>query len=100
MNKFITKDHLCFGHMASGRRYIELTADVGWDEFPRYAEKFAQFFAGKIITRNNSVDILLWEITIQNELFHLVYEDFPTMISLESQSDGGDRFIRLLEIRT
>lgn len=34
---------------------------------------------------------------INDQLLRLVYEDFPVMISLESQSEQGDRLVEELK---
>lgn len=38
-------------------------------------------------------------MSLNSENLRLVYEDFPVMITLESQSDGGDKFIEELKDR-
>lgn len=93
MKKFIDDDVYALGRMKSGRLCAELISDVGWEGFPDYAEKFIKLFSGSIISRSDSVDTRVWGVIIKGQPLRLVYEDFPVMISLESQSEEGDRFI-------
>jgi hypothetical protein len=93
MKKFIDEKVFSLGRMRSGRLYVELTSDVDWEDFPNYAEEFVKLFSGKIISRSDSIDTRVWGANIKDRLLRLVYEDFPVMISLESQSEEGDRFI-------
>ncbi|VVP60963.1 DUF3630 family protein [Pseudomonas fluorescens] len=96
MKKFIDENVYSIGRMKSGKLYVELISDVGWEGFPDYAEEFIKQFSGSIINRNDSVDTRVWGVIIKGQSLRLVYEDFPVMISLESQSEGGDRFIEEL----
>lgn len=93
MKSFVDEKVFSLGRMKSGRLYVELTSDVGWDGFPNYANEFVKLFSGRIISKNDSVDTRVWGVIINGRLLRLVYEDFPVMISLESQSEEGDRFI-------
>lgn len=97
MKKNFDEKVFALGRMRSGRLYVELTSDVGWEGFPNYAEEFVKLFSGKIISRNDSVDTRVWGVVIKDRLLRLVCEDFPVMISLESQSEEGDQFIEELK---
>ena len=97
MKDFVDEKVFSLGRMRSGRLYVELTSDVGWEGFPNYAEEFVKLFSGEIISRSDSVDARVWEVIIKDQFLRLVYEDFPAMISLESQSEEGDRFIEELK---
>ncbi|AZE97661.1 hypothetical protein C4J95_0166 [Pseudomonas orientalis] len=97
MRKIIDEKVFSLGRMRSGRLYAELTSDVGWEGFPSYAEEFVKLFSGKIISRSDSVDTRVWGVIIEDLLLRLVYEDFPVMISLESQSEEGDRLMEKLK---
>lgn len=93
MKKIIDTKAFSVGRMKSGRLYAELISDVDWEGFSNYAEEFVKLFSGRITSRSDSVDTRVWEVIIKNRLLRLVYEDFPVMISLESQSEEGDQFI-------
>ena len=93
MKRFIDEGVYALGRMKSGRLYVELISDVGWEGFPDYAEEFIKLFSGGITSRSDSVDTRVWGLTIKGQSLRLVYEDFPVMISLESQSEEGDRFV-------
>lgn len=97
MRKIIDEKVFSLGRMRSGRLYAELTSDVGWEGLPSYAEEFVKLFSGKIISRSDSVDTRVWGVIIEDLLLRLVYEDFPVMISLESQSEEGDRLMEKLK---
>ena len=96
MKRFIDDNVYALGRMKSGRLYAELISDVGWEGFPNYVEEFIKLFSGSIISKNDSVDTRVWGVIIKGQSLRLVYEDFPVMISLESQSEGGDRFVEEL----
>lgn len=93
MKSFVDEKVFSLGRMKSGRLYVELTSDVGWEGFPNYVGEFVKLFSGRVISKNDSVDTRVWGVIINDRLLRLVYEDFPVMISLESQSEEGDRFI-------
>nr|WP_314494219.1 DUF3630 family protein [uncultured Pseudomonas sp.] len=97
MKNFIDKKLFSLGRMKNERLYAELNSDVGWEGFPKYAEEFVKLFSGSVISRSDSVDTRVWEVIIKGGLLRLVYEDFPMMISLESQNNEGDRFIKDLK---
>lgn len=97
MKKFIDKKVFSLGRMKNERLYAELNSDVGWEGFPEYAEEFVNLFSGSVISRSDSVDTRVWEVIVKGGLLRLVYEDFPVMVSLESQDKEGDRFIKDLK---
>ena len=99
MPMLIDEKTFSIGSMRSGRLYADLTSEVGWEGFPSYAEAFVNMFFGEIVSRSDSVDTRVWGVSLNNESLRLVYEDFPVMITLESQSDGGDKFIEELKAR-
>jgi hypothetical protein len=96
MKKIVDEKVFALGRMRSGRLYAELTSDVGWEGFPDYVEEFVKLFSGKIISRSDSADTRVWGVVIKDRVLRLVYEDFPVMICLESQSEEGDQFIEEL----
>lgn len=98
MSMLIDRKAFVIGRMSSGRLYAELTSEIGWEGFPDYAEKFVNMFSGRIVSKNDSVDCRVWGVLLNNQSLRLVYEDFPLMITLESQSDGGDEFIEALGV--
>ena len=82
--------------MKSGRFYAELNEKYSWEEFPIYAEEFSKLLSGEILSRNDSFDIRVWILLVEKVRLRLVYEDFPVMISLESQNEEGDLIIKSL----
>ena len=96
MRVFIEDEAFFVGNMKSGRLYMDLTSTVGWEGFPSYAEEFVKLLSGEILNRSDSVDVRVWEVTLRGLHLRLVYEDFPVMISLESQSEEGDDLIEAL----
>lgn len=93
MKNFIDEKVFSIGRMTSGRLFLELTSDIGWEGFPNYAQEFVKLLSGSVISRSDSVDTRIWGVMINNEILRLVYEDFPVMVSLESKSEEGDRII-------
>lgn len=81
----------------SGLLSAELASDIGYDEFPVYAEKVLKHLHGNAVSRNVLPDVQLWQVEIGGISLELVYEDFPQMISLEAISqEGNDLLIKLL----
>lgn len=98
MNKLKLKiEQLEVCTMASGNLSLKLTEDMNWDKFPDFAEEFVKYFGGEIISRSDSVDIRVWEVIIDNSVFWLSYDDFPSGVSLDSKDKESSAII--LKIR-
>lgn len=82
--------------MASGNLFLVLSENIGWEEFPDYAEDFIGKVGGKIIEKLDAVDVRIYKIKLKFVTLRLVYEDYPQMVSLESMDDSGDSVIREL----
>lgn len=80
--------------MASGHLCLELTDKVDWNRFPAFAEGVLEKLGGQRLRMNNSVDMHLWEVRVDNAELRLVFDDFPTMVSLESSDDRGDEVLK------
>ncbi|MDZ3995479.1 hypothetical protein PspTeo4_42512 [Pseudomonas sp. Teo4] len=90
-------DALKIDTMHSGRACLNLTSCIDWDDFPDYASAVVDLLNGKIETKSDSIDIRIWEIIIEREKFHLTFDDFPVMVSLESMTPRGDSLIAEFE---
>lgn len=82
--------------MANGNLAVDLTEAITWEHFPEFANRFVERYDGKVKLKNTTVDMHLWEITINSALFQLVYEDFPGRVCLESQDAHGNNVLREL----
>ena len=82
--------------MASGRLCLELTERVGWQDFPRYAADLLRALSGHKVRAIDSPDVRLWEVLLGGHPLRLVYDDFPVMITLESDSSEADDLLREL----
>lgn len=79
--------------MHSGRACLNLTSGIDWEDFPSYANAVLDMLNGNIEKRSDSVDVRIWEVTIEKEKFHLTFDDFPVMVSLEAITPRGDMLI-------
>jgi hypothetical protein len=82
--------------MASGHVCLNLSERVSWEEFPGYANELLALLNGSTVSVTEGPDIRLWRVLVEHTELRLVYEDFPEMVSLESDSDLGDRLLQLL----
>jgi hypothetical protein len=88
--KNIKLDKLNIIKMASGHFCLELTEQISWDSFPEEAKKFLKLVNGEIIKTTDSTDIRIWEVIIREKKFNLTFDDYPVMMSLESDSHESD----------
>lgn len=79
--------------MSSGHSCLNLSSKVSWEGFSEYAEKILEKLGGVIYKKSDSPDVRVWDVLIQGELLRLVFDDFPTMVSLESKSESGDKVL-------
>jgi len=90
MNNKIAPSELTIEKMHSGRSCLNLTSNVSWEDFPEYAEFILRLLKGAVISKSDGADVRIWEVVIGDENFFLAFDDFPTMITLESKSRQGD----------
>jgi hypothetical protein len=82
--------------MASGHCCLNLSEQVGWSDFPEYAETLLSTIGGRQVSVADAPDIRLWEVEVAGERLRLVYDDYPQTVSLESDSDSADSQLRRL----
>ena len=82
--------------MASGNLCLNLSENVNWEDFEAYATSLLHALRAKKIKVADSVEMRLWDISIEGEPFALVWNDFPAMVSLESSTTEGDAILRRL----
>ena len=85
--------------MASGHLCLELTDRIGWHEFPKFAERLVSDFGWNVVEKSVVADMHIWGLKFENEQIRLVFDDFPLMISLESDSHKGDEIIKSLALK-
>ena len=93
MKFILDKNKLNIIRMRSGRLCLELATGVCRERFRVLAEDILTLISGDVVSKNESVDIEVWEIKIGNEELWIVYEEGVGVITLESQSEGGDKVI-------
>ncbi|MDU8456283.1 MULTISPECIES: DUF3630 family protein [Pseudomonas syringae group] len=86
-------EELAIEKMRSGNSCLNLSAEVDWEDFPRYADFVLGLLGGTVTSKSDAVDVRVWDVQIKGEAFFLSYEDFPSMVSLESKSAKGDALI-------
>lgn len=94
----------CIHKMASGNLSIELTEDVYIETFDKLAKLFLKAVNGKVIEKIDAITIIMWKVKINNNLFNLVFDDYPIMMSLEPIDHNLDNeilsiFEKLQEIK-
>jgi len=82
--------------MASSHLCLNLTESVGWDQFPQFAERLIKILGTKVSDAAESVEMRIWNLQFSTCQMRLVYDDFPQMISLESNSLQGDDILKNL----
>jgi Protein of unknown function (DUF3630). len=92
-------DALNIETMHSGRACLNLTSHINWDDFPDYAKAVLNLLDGNIDKKTDTIDIRVWEVTIDKERFYLTYDDFPVMVSIESLSSRGDVLLSDFKIK-
>ena len=98
-NKRLLLDALGLQGMASGHRCLNLSECVSWEEFPDYAQELLAFMHGSKVSAVDGPDVRLWQVQVEGTGLRLVYDDYPQMVSLESDSDAGDRLLQQLDSR-
>lgn len=77
----------------SGKLYMNLSSKVNWEDFPQYAEKFLALVDGSILKKGDAADVRIWDVNVEGKVLHLVFDDYPLMVSLESFDDKGDEVV-------
>jgi hypothetical protein len=91
--KALQTEQLALITMASGHLCLNLTESVGWEDFPAYAGELLRQLNGTVQSKADGVEICVWKVRLGNRELRLVYDDYPTMISLESSTDDGDSLL-------
>lgn len=90
----LKSDEFSFQNLNSGHLCLELASDMSWDRFPYFVNEFLKRFNASLGKQTDAVDIRIWEIVIEGERIGCVFEDFPLMLSLESDTDNGDLILK------
>ncbi len=81
----------------NGHVYLDLSSRISWEDFPKYAANLLSRLGGCILRSFDSVDMRMLRVSIKGVQLDLVYQDFPQMVSLESDSCSGDVEIIIIE---
>jgi len=90
-------DEFALENLNSGHLCLELASDMSWDRFPYFVNEFLNRFNAILEKQTDAVDIRIWEIVIEGERIRCVFEDFPIMLSLESDTDNGDQILKRIK---
>jgi len=82
--------------MANGHLCLNLSSTITWDCFPFFADNFLKRYNGKVLDKAESPEMRLWTVEILETIFRLVFDDYPTMVSLESSNTKGDVIVKEL----
>ena len=82
--------------MASGHFYLEFVETIDWHDFPNYASTVLKKLNGKVLKKAESFEIHLLDVVIDVVKLQFVWDDYPYMISLESDSDARDELLKTL----
>ena len=88
-------ESLAVESMHSGHKSLNLTGQVSWADFPAYAMKLGRVLGSSEVPHAvaDSAVTRLWELWISEVALLLVWDDYPSMVSLESRDDRGDAVI-------
>lgn len=89
-------DALSLESMASGHLCVNLSERISWEDFPAYADALLVLIDGTSVNRFESVETRIWTVSIGHQTLRLVLEDYPMMVSLESESAEADDLLREL----
>ena len=90
-------DALRLQSMSSGHLCLNLSENVSWEDFGGYAEQLLRVLKGRKLDAAESPDIRMWGVMVHGHVLRLVFDDYPTMLSLESSDDNGDKVLRQVE---
>jgi hypothetical protein len=93
MTRFVP-ENLNLKTMVSGHLCLELSEAVGWDQFPRVAKEITAMIGVTAPDKAEGVEMHIWRFQLPTCQLKLVFDDFPTMVSLESDSLQGDDILR------
>lgn len=82
------------GQMASGHLCIEFSETVTWDSFPEFASLIMARIGATVEKREDAVEMRIWSLNLRGVDLRLVYEDYPSQVSLESTSVEADECLK------
>lgn len=89
-------DALSLNDTPCGRVCLTLSAQVGWQDFPGYAQRLVGLCEGTVTQKADTPEIRVWRFTVGDSDVNLVFQDCPAMVSVESSDAAGDRLVRNL----
>jgi hypothetical protein len=89
-------ERLSLKAMASGHPCLDLTGNVNWDQFPLFANELLGTIGASVYDKVESVEMRIWYLQFPRCQIRLVYDDFPQMVSLESNTLEGDELVNTL----
>lgn len=86
-------ESLSIEQMESGHLCLNLSEKITWEKFPSYANIIIKKINANIFDKAETVDTRLWDIIINKIKLSLVFDDYTSMISIESSDQEGDIMI-------
>ncbi len=84
--------------MSSGHLCIELAEGGSWDDFPTFVDRLIARIGGVVTTKADAIEARIWTLRHSDCELRVVFEDYPSQVSLESPSDTGDAVIQRIAI--
>lgn len=76
--------------MHSGHLCLNLTENVGYEDFPKFALALLRHIGGAKSSENHSPGTSILKFVFEEVGLRLVYDDYPEMISIEASCAKGD----------
>lgn len=81
---------------AGGHLFLTLSEDVGWEDFPAFADRLGSFLKFRVVEKCDTAMDRIWFVEFEDVKLSLVFQDYPLAVSLESNSDEGDALLKKL----
>ena len=82
--------------MASGHLCLNLSQRVTWEDSSHYAKSLVGILGGTLKITADSVVTRIWDVSLDAVVLRLVWDDYPSMVSLESSDARGDDLVKRL----
>lgn len=93
--ELVLLDSLALSTMASGHLCLDLSTHIEWAAFSSFAQHIVTRLGGQIVApRAESVEMRILAVMLAGARVSLVWDDYPAMVSFESNDAQGDEALR------